>query len=142
MKTVPAELWHGSKYPDLTLSKVRPGLHVGSRRQAEARWPGQHLYRISLKQVTRITRMRDEGYWNRRRLQAATKRAPLAIYLNRFEGLPESSLVDAALHHNDSDTSFRRKVAGCEDSFIVLDPCIIERLERIELFESLQIEIA
>ncbi|MAM39597.1 MAG: hypothetical protein CL949_14090 [Erythrobacter sp.] len=123
--------WHGSDRDDLTLKTVKPGLHVGTRTQAEMRWPGRHLYRIEIATGCRTIRLRDTGGWSDKRLRAAAKRAPVAVYLNRYEGLPLDAINAAAENDNAPDYQFRKKVAGAEDSAIIFDIDVIRCVERV-----------
>lgn len=132
MTVPPIDLYHGSDRADLTIDTVSPGLHAGSRAQAEMRWPKKHLYRIRLKPTRKVTRLKDTGSWNRRQITNAARRAPLAVYLNRFEGLSVDVADMAARYDNAADSVFRKNVAGCEDSWIILDPSIILEIELLQ----------
>ena len=131
MSHPPSIVWHGSTNPDLRRPIVQPGLHVGTREQAEARWPGKRLYQISLGPVLRVIRLQDRGSWTRQAIQTAARRAPMAVYLNRYEGLPITSLDAASRHDNDNDRVFRKNVEGASDSWIILNPDIIEAIQRV-----------
>lgn len=131
MTPISDSLWHGSDQDDLTLDKIKPYLHAGTRVQAEMRWPGKHLYRIDIARGCRTTRLRDTGGWPVGRLKAAARRAPVAVYLNRYEGLPIKALAAAAENDNAPDYQFRKKVTGAEDSVIILDTDVIRCIERV-----------
>ena len=54
------------------------------------------------------------------------------MYLNRFEGLSVDVADMAARYDNAADSVFRKNVAGCEDSWIILDPSIILEIELLQ----------
>lgn len=118
--------WHASRTPLLT---VEPGLHVGTRRQAEMRGGRLHAIEIA---ATPSARMRDrsENEWQRDRLEAARRRGrALVVYLNRTEGIPLEEFETAWREVPDidalSDAAFRQLIPSAEDSWIILDPGIV-----------------
>ncbi|WP_213177446.1 hypothetical protein [Croceicoccus gelatinilyticus] len=96
------------------------------------RRPGGHLYLVKLKSGVRPKRMKDKPDWDRRTISRWSRRAKLVVYLNRYEGIPVESLPAAIKHDGASDAIFARHVAGSEDSYIVLDPDIIESIHRFD----------
>ncbi len=126
-----SEFWHGSNCADLKISAILPGLHAGSRKQAVMRWPGKYLYRIRLRQGCKTIRLKDTGSWSPHRIRSAARRAPIAVYLNRYEGLPVEAIMAAAQNDNAPDHLFRKRVPGCEDSIIILDPDAIADIEKV-----------
>lgn len=123
-----AVYWHSCDRR-LTRADVEVGLHAGSREQAVMRRPHGILHRITLKPSARVTRMRDEGSWNRSRILAAARRAHVAIYLNRYEGIAIEHLETAAMHDASPDDRFRRHVPSARESIIILDPDAIDSIE-------------
>jgi len=122
-------LWHSSDAP-LTRENVAPGLHAGSREQAVMRRPKGILHRIVLDRKSTVTRMRDRGHWETRRMAGAARRADVALYLNRFEGVHADDLDAAILNADASDAEFRRLVPSASYSWIILRPQAIVSIER------------
>ena len=118
--------------------EIRPMLHVGSLAQARMRG-GRHIHRMTITPGTRMPRLRDTGDWGERRILRHAPRAPVLVYLNRYEGVPleefEAARVRAAamsLTLEDlSDAAFRRLVPSAQDSWIVLDPTCVRDVETI-----------
>lgn len=122
--------YHASEGP-LDHESLKPFLHVGTLEQAKMRRHKGIIHRIEIKQSQRITTMKDMGIWTDSRLKQATRRAPLARYLNRFEGISVDDLVEAALYADVSDNIFKKKVPSAHVSWIILDPSIITSIRII-----------
>jgi len=93
------------------------------------RRPSGILMRISIQAGATTTTMRDEGYWSVRRLQAAARRAGVAIYLNRFEGIAVRDLVEAQIYASEKDSIFSKKIPSSSYSWIILDQSLIRKIE-------------
>tara|TARA_B100000929_G_scaffold119651_1_gene94867 strand:+ start:1636 stop:2031 length:396 start_codon:yes stop_codon:yes gene_type:complete len=119
--------YHASEGP-LDRENLKPFLHVGTLEQAKMRRHKGIIHRIEIKQSQRITTMKDTGAWTVSRLKKAARRAPLARYLNRFEGIEVDDLVEAALYADVSDSLFQKKVPSAQASWIILDPSIIRSI--------------
>lgn len=118
--------WHASREP---LTTVRPGLHVGTRRQAEMRGGILHAIGIAASAPARM-RDRSENAWRRDRVDAARRRGrALVVYLNRVEGIPLEEFETARHRGVDidrlEDAAFRRLIPSAQDSWIILDPAIV-----------------
>ena len=119
---------------------VQPMLHVGSLAQARMRG-GRHLHRMAIVPGIRVPRLRDTGDWSERRLMRHASRAPVLVYLNRYEGVPleefeiarqRAAAVSLSLEDL-SDAAFRRLVPSAQDSWVVLDPACVRNVETITL---------
>lgn len=119
--------YHASEGP-LDRNCLKPFLHVGTLEQAKMRRHKGVIHRLELKQSQRITAMKDTGIWSSARLKQAARRAPLARYLNRFEGISVEDLVEAALYADASDSTFKKKVPSAQFSWIILDPSIVRSI--------------
>lgn len=122
------EFWHSSERR-LSLMDITIGLHVGSFAQAKMRRPNGIMHKIKVKPSTSMTTMKDHGSWSPSRLRQALRRAPLARYLNRFEGIKVEDLSEAALCADKSDRIFAKRVPSASESWIILDPTIISAIE-------------
>ena len=122
------ELWHSS---DSTLGRndIEIGMHVGTLAQATMRRPGGILHRIVVGQPCRTVNMRDSGSWHRARLVRAARKAHLARYLNRYEGISIDDLEAAIANADESDAIFARNVPSCGHSWIILRPDIVTSIE-------------
>lgn len=118
------ELWHSSA-TELDLADIRMGFHLGTKEQAIMRRPGGVLHRVRVADRCLVTKMKDRGDWTRRRLTAAARRADIARYLNRFEGVAVEHLDAAARHADASDADFLKAVPSASCSWMVLRPEIV-----------------
>ena len=95
------------------------------------RRPFGYLYKLTLIPGARTTRMVDHGSWAKNRLQAAMRRADLAVTLNRFEGVSVDDL-DAAIRHSSApDAIFRKNVPSASDSWIIFNADLIENIDLV-----------
>lgn len=62
----------------------------------------------------------------------AARRADVALYLNRFEGVHADDLDAAILNADASDSDFRRLVPSASYSWIILRPDAIVSIEQQE----------
>lgn len=112
----------------------RPILHVGTIAQAAMRG-GKHLHRVEFALDGRMPRMRDQGDWSRRSVTRHTRAGGAVVYLNRHEGIPLEEFEAArAITDIDaiSDAMFKRLIPSAEDSWIILNPDIIQSIEEVE----------
>jgi hypothetical protein len=127
--------WHSGD-DHLDASSITPFLHAGTLEQARMRG-GRRMTRLVIR-FERPTRLvdRSECQWRRRRLVDAARRgAGVAIYLNRYEGIPLASFETARREavgirpwrRLDAlpDRHFRRLIPEAADSLIVLDTSLV-----------------
>lgn len=122
--------YHSSSEPRL---EARRFLHVGTIEQARMRG-GRHLHELAISIPSRMPRLRDHGSWNIRSLMRNARRAGLAVYLNRHEGIPLEEFEKArqiADLDRVTDSRFRQLVPSARDSWIVLDPDMVTEIRRI-----------
>lgn len=124
-------LWHGSDRDDLRLACIEPCFHLGTRQQAEMRWPDRHLYQAVVRVDARTSRRRDQGAWNKRALIACRNQTDIIIYLNRYEGIPLDQIGAAAANDNVADARFRRLVPAAAESVIVINPDVISSFVQV-----------
>lgn len=124
------QLWHSSA-TELVLADIKIGFHLGTQEQAIMRRPGGILHLVKIEDRCLVTKMRDRGHWTQRRLAAAARRADIARYLNRYEGVAVEHLDAAARHDDASDTDFLKAVPSCCFSWIVLRPAIVTSITPI-----------
>lgn len=127
---------YGDSFRFEALSAHPEGIHLGSHHQAQMRaGPGQVIaVRLDLRRAGRISRVKDHPVsWaaTLKRKQRAGCKA--LVYLNRFEGLSLDTVTalaraDTGSIDHMSDRSFRALAPDAEDSFVVLDPEIVEIL--------------
>lgn len=111
------------------------GIHLGTLAQARMRaGKGTVLkVRVRASQVRRIPRVRDrDGFWRRFLRDKARNGCRILTYLNRYEGVPQHRVLetlgqDLGTEHM-SDAAFRKLVPEATDSWIVLDPGLVEIL--------------
>ena len=116
-----------------TTLEPRRFLHVGTLEQATMRG-GRNLHEVVIRPGIRLPRLRDTGEWNVRTLMRHASRARIAVYLNRYEGIPPEQFEAArAVCDVDriADSEFRRRVPAAADSWIVLDVDAITSIRRI-----------
>lgn len=128
----------GRRPPGFTFSgmNIHPeGIHLGTLAQARMRaGTGTVLkVRILASKVRRIPRVRDrDGYWKDYLRRRARQGDRILAYLNRYEGIPVNRVIET--RHADlsckalNDASFRKLVPEATDSWIVLDPDLVEIL--------------
>ena len=124
------QLWHNSA-TELVLADIKMGFHLGTQEQAIMRRPGGILHLVKIEDRYLVTKMRDRGHWTQRRLTAAARRADIARYLNRYEGVAVEHLDAAARHADASDTDFLKAVPSSCFSWIVLRPAIVTSITPI-----------
>jgi hypothetical protein len=89
--------------------------------------------RLRASAVSRIPRVRDQdGYWKTFLRRRARQGDRILTYLNRHEGIPADRVMKTLDRDlgcaRMTDTAFRKLVPEAEDSWIVLDPSLIEIL--------------
>ena len=131
------ELWHSSA-TELGLEDIRIGFHLGTREQAIMRRHDGILHLITIDDRCLVTRMKDRGDWARRRLTDAARRADVARYLNRFEGVAIEHLDAAARHADASDAAFLKAVPSATCSWMVLRPEIVTSITPIATMDGSQ----
>lgn len=111
------------------------GIHVGTLAQARMRAAGGTVLKLRLRAsaVSRIPRVRDQdGYWKTFLRRRARQGDRILTYLNRHEGIPADRVMKTLDRDlgcaRMTDTAFRKLVPEAEDSWIVLDPSLIEIL--------------
>lgn len=111
------------------------GIHVGTLAQARMRAAGGTVLKLRLRAsaVSRIPRVRDQdGYWRTVLRRRARQGDRILTYLNRYEGIPTDRVIETLGHDLDcarmTDAAFRKLVPEAQDSWIVLDPSLIEIL--------------
>lgn len=111
------------------------GIHVGSLAQARMRAGGGTILKLRLRSsaITRIPRVRDQsGYWKNLLRRRARQGDRILTYLNRYEGIPTDRVIKTLGRDLDcarmTDAAFRKLVPEAQDSWIVLDPALIEIL--------------
>lgn len=127
--------WHSGD-GHLTPGTISPFLHAGTLDQARMR-AGSKMTKLIIR-FERPTRLVDraECQWRRRRLTEAARRgAGLAVYLNRYEGIPLDRFEEARAEaigirpwrRLDAlpDRWFRRLIPEATDSLIVVDPRLV-----------------
>lgn len=124
------ELWHSSEGL-LTKDDIFCGLHVGTRDQATIRRPEGMLHRIVIASPFRTTTMRDRGSWSKDRMTRAARRADVARYLNRYEGVVIDDLEMAARYADAPDRTFTQFVPSSDYSWIILRPDIVLSIEHV-----------
>lgn len=130
-------LYHGSREPitKVDFSKtVDGGFHCGDMDQARMR-NGHVLHRVTA-HVERTQRARDTGgNWAARIRKARNRGYDAIVYLNRHEGIPteriEALFASGDLDRLDqlSDAQFRKLVPEARDSYILLAPDTVFRIE-------------
>lgn len=124
--------YHSTHDPDF---QVKPFLHVGTKEQAIMRG-GKYLYRISFKDDRKMPRLKDTGAWQSKMLQRHARKAGLIVYLNRHEGIPIEEFTKAtAIKKNIdemTDAQFAKNIPSARDSWIILDPDCVTRVEQIK----------
>jgi len=122
-------LWHGSIDPVLDFGGPdKPDtLHLGSLDQASMRYPNGffHLMAVDLDKVGRV---KDRGSDKRSSITRARRAGKDAIvYLNRYEGISDSSLAEALAEFTNeqidamSDAKFKVLFPEARDSCIILN---------------------
>jgi len=119
----------------LGLDDHAEGIHVGTLAQARMRAAGGTVLKLRLRgsAVSRIPRVRDQdGYWKTFLRRRARQGDRILTYLNRYEGIPADRVMKTLDRDlgckRMTDTAFRKLVPEAEDSWIVLDPSLIEIL--------------
>ncbi len=130
-------LYHGSREVitkvDFSRS-VDGGFHCGDMEQARMR-NGRVLHRVAAR-LERLQRARDTGgNWAACIRKARDRGYDAIVYLNRYEGITaeriETLMASGDLHRLDglSDAQFRRLVPEARDSYILLAPDTIFKVE-------------
>jgi hypothetical protein len=137
--------YHGTRdpVPDITsfqiqdISRNPSGFHVGTKSQAEMRMhPKGSLLaiKISPDHLHHIARLKDTGgNWAPRLKRHIRQGRSILTYLNRWEDISAKRAQELAEIDTDqliamSDKSFRKLVPEAHDSWIILDPGIIESI--------------
>jgi len=89
------------------------------------------LHRIVIASPFRTTTMRDRGSWSKDRMTRAARRADVARYLNRYEGVVIDDLEMAARYADAPDRTFTQFVPSSDYSWIILRPDIVLSIEHV-----------
>jgi hypothetical protein len=104
--------YHASEEPDL-MSCLVPGLHVGTREQALT-FKRPFLYLVTF-DATKVVRTHDrQGDWYSYRC-----RSPVAVYLNRYEGIDWKTTGPVMCWDFLPDSQFRKRVPSAQDSYYI-----------------------
>lgn len=132
--------YHSSDHP---VMEPRALLHVGTLEQARMRG-GRHIHEIMF-QAQRARRLRDDGSLGDRNIRRLIRgRNRLVVYLNRYEGISQDAYDRVKTEHGISiadldgmdDGRFRLHIPEARDSWIIIDPKIIEKVRPLERTEK------
>lgn len=123
-------LYHGTndEFSEFDVSKtVDGGIHFGEIDQALMRSAGAKKYLIQVElNVKKPRRSKDDGgNWSSKIRSAKNLGFDSIIYLNRFEGIKQESLVSSTKQAKDidrlTDIEFRKHFPEARDSWIVFE---------------------
>jgi len=131
--------WHGTVdpvAPGFRFDAVRvrrAGLHLGTLAQARMRTGRGSLIQVRLRlpqPYRALPRVCDQaGAWTRLVARRRARGHQVLVYLNRYEGLGEASVLRLAGRAGDpdrlGDAAFRELAPEARDSFLVLDPDLV-----------------